>query len=163
MVIKAIISGYKHLFKSRMTVKYPDQKLKLPERFKGRHVLDIDACSSCLSCYRICPPKAITMVTLVENALKEEIPEKTQNEDAPKKKKRERVYPQISYERCVFCGLCVDVCPKSALFMTHSFELSAYVRENLIYTPEQLSEVPSEEEGRYKTIFTRRGVSHADK
>ena len=44
--------------------------------------------------------------------------------------------------------------------MTHSFELSDYDRKNLVYTPEQLSEIPSEEEGRYVTVFTKSGVSH---
>ena len=98
------------------------------------------------------------MVSLGENVLKEET-SKEREEETPKK--REEVYPQISYELCVFCGLCVDACPKNCLTASHEYELSAYRRENLIYTPEQLSEIPTEE-GRYTTVFTRRGVSHAD-
>jgi NADH-quinone oxidoreductase subunit I len=163
MVLKAIYSGFKHLFKSRMTVKYPDQKLKMAERFLGRHILDIPTCIHCRACFRICPTKAITMVLLVENAQQEKIPEKAQNEEeTPKKKKREEVYPQISYKRCIFCGFCVDVCPPKCLTMSHKYELSVYDKENLVYTPEQLSKVPSEEEGQYEIVFTRRGVSHAD-
>jgi len=160
MVVKAMFSGLKHVFKRRMTVKYPNQRLKLTERYRGRHIHDISSCTSCKLCANICPPKAITMVLLVKKPQNEEPPEKPQNEEAPKKKKREEVHPQISYELCIFCGLCVDICPKSSLTMTHSFELSDYDRKNLVYTPEQLSEIPSEEEGRYVTVFTKSGVSH---
>ena len=160
MILKAMFSGLKHVFKRRSTIKYPNQRLKLTERYRGRHFLDISECTSCQLCAKTCPAKAITMVPLVEKPQNEEPPEMPQNEEAPKKKKREEVHPQISYELCIFCGLCVDICPKSSLTMTHSFELSDYDRKNLVYTPEQLSEIPSEEKGRYVTVFTKSGVSH---
>ncbi len=172
MVMKAIYSGLKHLVKSRMTVKYPDQKLKMAERFKGRHILDIPTCIHCRACFRICPPKAITMVFLRKNEQEiitpqkrvEETPKSTQTDETPEKKnkKREEVFPQISYERCVFCGFCVDVCPTNCLNMSHEYELSVYRKDDLVYTPEQLSEIPSEDEGRFTIAFTKRGVTHAD-
>ena len=43
---------------------------------------------------------------------------------------------------CVFCGLCVDACPFDALFMTNDYELSAYDRESLKFTPEMLMVPP---------------------
>jgi NAD(P)H-quinone oxidoreductase subunit I len=112
------------------------------------------------------------MVLLSKNAreilipkVEEEKPiesKQTDEDTDKKKKKREEVFPQISYERCVFCGLCVDVCPTNCLTMSHEYELSVFTKDNLVYTPEQLSETPSEDEGHYKIKFTKRGVSHAD-
>jgi len=46
--------------------------------------------------------------------------------------------------------------------MSHEYELSVFGKEDLVYTPKQLSEIPSEDEGRYTIKFTKRGVSHAD-
>ena len=47
---------------------------------------------------------------------------------------------------CVFCGLCVDACPFDALYMTNDYELSAYDKTSLKYTPDQLA-IPPKLEG----------------
>jgi len=39
---------------------------------------------------------------------------------------------------CVFCGLCVDACPFDALSMSNDYELSAYDKASLKYTPDML-------------------------
>ncbi|MBI3858626.1 MAG: 4Fe-4S binding protein [Thaumarchaeota archaeon] len=48
---------------------------------------------------------------------------------------------------CVFCGLCVDACPFDALYMTNDYELSAYDKTGLKYTPDMLA-VPPKLEGK---------------
>ncbi|MDG6926521.1 MAG: 4Fe-4S binding protein [Nitrososphaerota archaeon] len=60
---------------------------------------------------------------------------------------------------CVFCGLCVDACPFDALVMTNEYELAAYDRTSLKYTPEMLF-VPPEPTGKYKVkIDPERGTA----
>jgi ferredoxin len=54
------------------------------------------------------------------------------------------VASNITVHNCVFCGLCVDACPFDALWMTNDYELSAYDKEALKYTPEMLMVPPAE-------------------
>jgi formate hydrogenlyase subunit 6/NADH:ubiquinone oxidoreductase subunit I len=55
----------------------------------------------------------------------------------------------------------VDACPFDALVMTNEFELAAYDRESLKYTPEMLF-LPGRPTGKYKAVFdTEKGnVTH---
>src|SRR5690606_36721613 len=48
-----------------------------------------------------------------------------------------RVY-QINYLRCIFCGLCNEACPTSALTMTNEYEIADNNSADLIFTKEQL-------------------------
>ncbi len=59
----------------------------------------------------------------------------------------------ISVHNCVFCGLCVDACPFDALFMTNDYELSAYDKMGLKYTPDMLAVPPKLEGKKYKVEF----------
>ena len=47
----------------------------------------------------------------------------------------------IDYERCCFCGLCVDPCPTkpiTAIYMSHDYELAGEKREEFIVRKEDL-------------------------
>jgi len=63
---------------------------------------------------------------------------------------------------CVFCGLCVDACPFDALSMSNDYELSAYDKASLKYTPDMLMLPPPAELGTAKVKFDpKRGtVTH---
>jgi len=140
--IKAIESGSKHLLIKRFTLRYPEQKLKFvgdgyqfdPKRavgiagLRGRHILNHDKCTGCQLCAITCEgiAEAIGMVKV----------------DEQWKHNKKGIMPQIDYGKCVFCGLCVDACPFYALFMTNDYELAAYTKEHLIYTPAQLAIKP---------------------
>jgi len=54
---------------------------------------------------------------------------------------------------CVFCALCVDACPFDALVMTNDYELSAYDKMSLKYTPDMLAVPPKLEGKKYKVEF----------
>jgi formate hydrogenlyase subunit 6/NADH:ubiquinone oxidoreductase subunit I len=65
----------------------------------------------------------------------------------------------ISVHNCVFCALCVDACPFDALDMTNEYELAAYDKMSLKYTPDMLAVPPKLEGKKYKVKFdTEKGV-----
>ena len=52
-----------------------------------------------------------------------------------------RWYPEffrINFSRCIFCGLCEEACPTTAIQMTPDFELGEYMRQDLVYEKEHL-------------------------
>ena len=48
-----------------------------------------------------------------------------------------KVY-NIDYNRCIFCGYCVEACPTDAITHGHDFEIASYDTSTLIYRKEQL-------------------------
>src|SRR5215210_6969458 len=44
----------------------------------------------------------------------------------------------IDYGRCIFCGYCVEACPKDAITHGYNFELSVYSRADLLKTKDDL-------------------------
>ena len=46
--------------------------------------------------------------------------------------------------RCIFCGMCVEACPKDAIYMTKEFELARNTRETLRY---RINDLLEEKEG----------------
>ena len=161
-VIKAIFIafsvGIRNIFKKRMTLRYPEEKLEIDSGytfdyktvpgspgFKGRHILYTDKCTGCSLCAIACENIAdcIDMVRVEGNW---PINERS-------------IMPQIDYGRCVFCGFCVDACPFDCLFMTPEYELSVTDKRKLVHTPFQLAVFP-EKKGTVKLIPGKRGAHH---
>jgi len=158
-MLKAIESGTKHLLVRRFTLRYPEQKLKFvgdgyqfdPKEgvgiagLRGRHILYQDKCTGCQLCAIACEgiAEAIGMVKIDKTY--------THNKNS--------IMPQIDYGKCVFCGLCVDACPFYALFMTDDYELAAYTKEHLIYTPDQLAVKPKYQ-GNVEIKIDEQGATH---
>lgn len=70
------------------------------------------------------------------------------------------VASNVSVHNCVFCGLCVDACPFDALFMTNDYELAAYDKASLKYTPDMLAVPPKLEGKTYRVkIDTEKGTT----
>ncbi|HID42006.1 MAG TPA: 4Fe-4S dicluster domain-containing protein [Pyrodictium sp.] len=90
---------------------YPRKPLDVDELYRGRPVLDADACTGCGACASACPAETIRVEV-----------------DSERGVKRWSIY----YGRCIFCGRCHEVCPVNAIELSREFELAARNREDLI-------------------------------
>ncbi len=121
------------------TVQYPEEKLKIPEEFRfipfliydeGPEGEQLDRCTSCGICAKVCPPQCIWIVRSNDPDTGRPIPEPTDF--------------FIDIDICMNCGLCAEFCPFDAIKMDHNFELASYNRfENHIYDKEMLSKPAS--------------------
>ena len=128
--IGALTLGVKYFFDpNRITLLYPHEYIKLKQGYRGYIVLILDKCISCGSCARICPARAMKMVSV-------NVKDKKLNKVMKKK------YPVINYNRCIFCGFCVDVCPTEALYHVPYHDLVYLNMNDMILNLEQFQEQP---------------------
>jgi NADH-quinone oxidoreductase subunit I len=124
--LKTIWTILLHTFRKPVTVQYPEEKIPLPPRFRGRIVLSRDPdgeerCVACYLCAAACPVDCIALQAA---------------EDA-----HGRRYPgffRINFSRCILCGFCEEACPTDAIQLTPDFEYAEYNRQNMVYEKEDL-------------------------
>lgn len=86
------------------TMAWPDGPARLPDRFRGRPVLDPASCQAgCRSCADACPTAAVGVAPL-----------------------------RIDLARCLFCPACAEACPTGAIRFTPDFRLAASRVEDLV-------------------------------
>lgn len=125
-IIRTIWLTFLHMFRKRVTIQYPEEKVVLRPRFRGRIVLTRDPdmgerCVGCYLCAAACPVDCISL-------------QATEDENG-------RRYPEwfrINFSRCIFCGLCEEACPTDAIQLIPDFEMGEYTRQNLVYEKEDL-------------------------
>lgn len=137
-----LIIVFKHLFIKPVTIRYPEEKRKLPARSRGRHYLTKwndgkERCVGCELCAIVCPSQAIYV-------------KPAQNIPKGEHSHGERYASdfQINMLRCIFCGMCEEACPTGAIILGNEYELAGYDRESLIYTKEMLTEKNPGDSGR---------------
>ena len=114
---------FSSMFRRPITVQYPEQRVVLPLRFRGRLVLPIDPekgvdrCTACMRCVKICPNHSIDIV----------------KETGPAGEARPRPAKYLyNVGTCMFCNLCVETCPFFAIVMSDEHELATTDRAGLV-------------------------------
>ena len=126
-LLKSVWLVFLHMFHKRETIQYPEEKIYLPPRFRGRIILSRDPdgeerCVACYLCAAACPVDCIALQS-AEDADGRRFPE----------------FFRINFSRCIFCGFCEEACPTYAIQLTPDFEMSEYKRQSLVYEKEDLT------------------------
>ncbi|MGD0058686.1 MAG: 4Fe-4S dicluster domain-containing protein [Verrucomicrobiia bacterium] len=94
------------------TIGFPKTEPTMPDRFRGRPVMDQSKCPvGCRDCAEACPTDAITI---------------------------DSKGLRLDLGRCLFCTDCVEACPEQAIRYTQDFRLAARQRDDLILSGESL-------------------------
>jgi Ni,Fe-hydrogenase III small subunit/ferredoxin len=104
-MIRALLA---RLQQGHRTGAFPKQEPILPDRFRGRPVLDATKCpEGCSGCVDACPTDAI---------------------------KAGNGRLTLDLGRCLFCAECAESCPSGAVEMTTDYRLAARARSSLLIT-----------------------------
>ncbi len=136
-VLRSLTATWATMLRKPVTIQYPTQHRKVPERERAFPILlwDFDVeepfCTGCHACERACPVECMT-VTMKDNP-----------KQAAGESKRRKILDEffIDYARCMRCNICVEVCNFDAIAMNNTWsghELSVVDREDLIMDRDQL-------------------------
>jgi len=131
-LVKGLMITLKHMLRPSVTQQYPDEKPDLPPRTRGVIALKEANCTVCYKCSRECPDWCIYI-----DAHKE-----THDPAAGGRARSVKVLDRfaIDYALCMYCGICVEVCPFDALFWSPEFEYATYDIVELTHEKEKLEE-----------------------
>jgi len=119
--------------RSPVTRQYPEEGVlwkhtaaptPVQDRFMGFPALTWDGnvgepfCTGCMICIRNCPTQCMS-ANMKDNPLQQE-----------GKSSRRKIIDtfEINLNRCILCGICVDVCNFDAIVMSHEHEMSTFQR-----------------------------------
>ena len=131
-LLKGLGVTLKHMLQPSVTQQYPEERPQLPARSRGVIALKEANCTVCYKCSRECPDWCIYI-----DAHKE-----THEPAGGGRGRSMKVLDRfaIDYALCMYCGICVEVCPFDALFWSPHFEYSEYSIVELIHEKERLEE-----------------------
>jgi NADH-quinone oxidoreductase subunit I len=132
-LLKGLGVTIKQMFKPTVTQQYPHVKPELAPRTRGVIALMDENCTVCMLCSRECPDWCIYI-----DSHKETVPPAKEGGRARTRNVLDRF--AIDFALCMYCGICVEVCPFDALFWSPEFEYSEYDMGNLLHEKEKLRE-----------------------
>jgi NADH-quinone oxidoreductase subunit I len=116
---KGLAQGFRvtlgNMLRRSVTAQYPDTKPDLPARSRGVIALQEENCTSCMLCARECPSWCIYI-----DSHKETIPATTEGGRDRQQNVLDRF--DIDWSLCMYCGICIEVCPFDALHWSPEFE-----------------------------------------
>ena len=100
---------------------YPDPvssrgKDDFPARARGLIFNEIEKCTGCGDCAKVCPANCISL-------------------ESQKNERNNRAWVSkfdIDFSKCIFCGLCVEVCEPESLIQTKEVQAAVFDPKDLI-------------------------------
>src|SRR5207249_7254827 len=131
-LIKGLGVTLKHMLQPSITQQYPDEKPNLPPRTRGVIALTQEKCTVCWKCSRECRDWCIYIESHKE----------THPPASGGRARSVKVLDRfaIDYALCMYCGICVEVCPFDALFWAPDFEYAEYDIVEMTHEKERLEE-----------------------
>jgi NADH-quinone oxidoreductase subunit I len=130
-LLKGLGVTLKTMLKPATTAQYPHTKPDLPPRTRGVIALMEENCTVCMLCSRECPDWCIYI-----DSHKEVVPPKEEGARARTRNVLDRF--AIDFALCMYCGICIEVCPFDALFWSPEFEYSTHSIRELTHEKERL-------------------------
>ena len=131
-LIKGLGVTLKHMLRPAVPQQYPEEKPDLPPRTRGVIALKEANCTVCWKCSRECPDWCIYI----------EAHKETHDPASGGRARSVKVLDRfaIDYALCMYCGICVEVCPFDALFWSPEFEYATFDIVELTHEKEKLEE-----------------------
>ncbi|MET8828746.1 NADH-quinone oxidoreductase subunit I, partial [Streptomyces sp. NPDC004610] len=130
---KGLAVTLRTMTRKSVTEQYPDVQPDLPPRTRGVIGLFEENCTVCMLCARECPDWCIYI-----DSHKETVPAA-----APGGRERSRNVLDrfaIDFSLCMYCGICIEVCPFDALFWSPEFEYAETDIRELTHERDKLRE-----------------------
>ncbi|GAB2862504.1 hypothetical protein GCM10027074_32270 [Streptomyces deserti] len=130
---KGLAVTLRTMTKKTVTEQYPDVQPDLPPRTRGVIGLFEENCTVCMLCARECPDWCIYI-----DSHKETIPAATPGGRERSRNVLDRF--AIDFSLCMYCGICIEVCPFDALFWSPEFEYAETDIRDLTHERDKLRE-----------------------
>ncbi|MEU3167730.1 4Fe-4S binding protein [Streptosporangium sp. NPDC006930] len=114
-----------------VTQQYPEVRPELPPRSRGVIALVEENCTVCMLCARECPDWCIYI-----DSHKETLP--APEGGRPRARNMLDRFA-IDFSLCMYCGICIEVCPFDALFWSPEFEYAEGDIRNLLHEKDKLA------------------------
>lgn len=113
---------FREFFKPPVTVSYPYETLKMPDRYRGHVELIEDEegkpkCIVCMACQRACPSDCISLT----------------GEKVEGSKKKALTTYMLDFTKCSLCGSCVESCKFDALEFSKEYNLASTRKEDFYF------------------------------
>lgn len=132
-LLKGLGVTLKALVTPAVTVQYPREKEEVHERARGVIALKVENCTVCMLCVRSCPDWCIYI-----EGHKDKAPPRREGGKPRSVNVLDRF--DIDYALCMYCGICVEVCPFDALFWSPEFEYAEPKIADLLHDIDRLDE-----------------------
>ena len=129
---KGLAVTLRTMTRKTVTAQYPDAQPELPPRSRGVIGLFEENCTVCMLCARECPDWCIYIDSHKETV---------QTEGAARARQRNVLDRfAIDFALCMYCGICIEVCPFDALFWSPEFEYAETDIHELTHERDKLRE-----------------------
>ncbi len=130
-VLQGLKVTWQNMTRRSATAQYPDAMPDLPPRSRGVIALFEENCTVCMLCARECPAWCIYI-----DSHKETVPPAEEGGRERSRNVLDRF--AIDFSLCMYCSICVDVCPFDALFWTPEFEYAEFDIRDLTHERDRL-------------------------